>query len=302
MDRVHVLVTGSNGQLGNELQRLAAHDGAIRYTFVDADEMDLTRSDDIHEYFSQKQFDFIVNTAAYTDVDGAESNEDLAFAVNERAVAHLGEICLKSKTRLIHISTDYVFDGHAFRPLDESAEPNPLSVYGRSKLGGEKAVLSTLPDAYIVRTSWLYSSYGKNFVKTILRLAAERDSLSVVADQVGSPTYARDLGLAIEEMVVRIASGRVDAPGIYHYANEGVASWYDVASAIVRQRGYSCRIDAIRAEEYPAVAQRPNYSVLDKRKIATTFGLVVPNWYDSLIECLQEIPPAGKPGKPSDNS
>src|SRR5690606_35749521 len=172
MDRVHVLVTGSNGQLGNELQRLAAHDSAIRYTFVDADEMDLTRSDDIHEYFSQKQFDFIVNTAAYTDVDGAESNEDLAFAVNERAVAHLGEICLKSKTRLIHISTDYVFDGHAFRPLDELAEPNPLSVYGRSKLGGEKAVLSTLPDAYIVRTSWLYSSYGKNFVKTILRLAA----------------------------------------------------------------------------------------------------------------------------------
>ena len=287
MDRVHVLVTGSNGQLGNELQRLAMYDGAIQYTFVDADEMDLTRPDDIHEYFSQKQFDFIVNTAAYTDVDGAESNEDLAFAVNERAVAHLGEICLKSKTRLIHISTDYVFDGHAYRPLDESAEPNPLSVYGRSKLGGEKAVLSMLPDAYIVRTSWLYSSFGKNFVKTILRLAAERESLNVVADQVGSPTYARDLGQAITEMVVAIASGRVDAPGIYHYANEGVASWYDVASAIVRHKGFSCKINPIRTEEYPMKAQRPHYSVLDKRKISATFSLVIPNWYESLVECLQ---------------
>jgi len=287
MDRVRVLVTGSNGQLGNELQLLANHDSDLQFTFVDIDEMDLTRPEDIHGYFRQKQFDFIINTAAYTDVDGAESNKDLAFAINERSVLTLCEICQQTKTRLIHISTDYVFDGHAYRPMDESAEPNPLSVYGRSKLSGEKAVLSKLPDAYIVRTSWLYSSFGKNFVKTIMRLAAERESLNIVADQVGSPTYARDLGQAIVHMALSIASDKVNAPGIYHYANEGVASWYDLASAIVRYKGFSCKINPIRTEEYPVKAQRPHYSVLDKRKISTTFGLVIPNWYDSLVRCLE---------------
>lgn len=289
MDRVRVLVTGSNGQLGNELQLLASHGSDLQFTFVDIDEMDLTRPDEIRGYFRQKQFDFIINTAAYTDVDGAESNEDLAFAINEHAVSTLCDICNETKTRLIHVSTDYVFDGHAYRPMDESTEPNPLSVYGRSKLAGEKAVLSTLPDAYIVRTSWLYSTFGKNFVKTIARLAAERDALNVVADQVGSPTYARDLGQAITQMVLAIASNRVNAPGIYHYANEGVASWYDLAVAIVRHNGFSCRINPIRTEEYPVKAQRPHYSVLDKRKISAGFGLNVPNWHDSLLRCLGEM-------------
>lgn len=284
-----MLVTGSTGQLGNELRILSGANNGLQFTFVDIDEMDFTRPDDIHGYFRQQQFDFIVNTAAYTDVDGAEDNEDLAFAVNERAVHTLCEVCQQKKTRLIHLSTDYVFDGRAFRPIGESAEPGPLSVYGRSKLAGEKAILSTLPDAYIVRTSWLYSAFGKNFVKTVARLAKEREFLNVVADQVGSPTYARDLGTTIAQMVTAIASGRVDAPGIYHYANEGVASWYDVASAIVRHKELSCKIIPIRTEEYPVKAQRPHYSVLDKRKISTAFGLAIPNWYDSLLRCIEDI-------------
>lgn len=289
MDRVRVLVTGSNGQLGNELRILGGTTNGLEFTFIDVDEMDFTRPDEMRGYFQQQRFDFIINTAAYTDVDGAESNEDLAFAVNERAVATLCEICREKNTRLIHVSTDYVFDGRAFRPIEESAEPAPLSVYGRSKLAGEKVILSRLPDAYIVRTSWLYSAFGKNFVKTVVRLSAEREFLNVVADQVGSPTYARDLGTTIVQMVRAIASNRVDAPGIYHYANEGVASWYDVAAAIVRNKELSCKIVPIRTDEYPVKAQRPHYSVLDKRKISTAFGLSIPNWYDSLLQCIGDL-------------
>lgn len=284
-----MLVTGSNGQLGNELRILGGTTNGLEFTFIDVDEMDFTRPDEMRRYFQQQRFDFIINTAAYTDVDGAESNEDLAFAVNERAVATLCEICREKNTRLIHVSTDYVFDGRAFRPIEESAEPAPLSVYGRSKLAGEKVILSRLPDAYIVRTSWLYSAFGKNFVKTVVRLSAEREFLNVVADQVGSPTYARDLGTTIVKMVRAIASNRVDAPGIYHYANEGVASWYDVAAAIVRNKELSCKIVPIRTDEYPVKAQRPHYSVLDKRKISTAFGLSIPNWYDSLLQCIGDL-------------
>lgn len=284
-----MLVTGSNGQLGNELRMLGGTTNGLEFTFIDVDEMDFTRPDEMRRYFQQQRFDFIINTAAYTDVDGAESNEDLAFAVNERAVATLCEICREKNTRLIHVSTDYVFDGRAFRPIEESAEPAPLSVYGRSKLAGEKVILSRLPDAYIVRTSWLYSAFGKNFVKTVVRLSAEREFLNVVVDQVGSPTYARDLGTTIVKMVRAIASNRVDAPGIYHYANEGVASWYDVAAAIVRNKELSCKIVPIRTDEYPVKAQRPHYSVLDKRKISTAFGLSIPNWYDSLLQCIGDL-------------
>lgn len=290
MDFVRVLVTGSKGQLGNELQVLyKKSDSNLQFNFVDIDEMDLSRPDDINRYFANNRFDFIINTAAYTDVDGAEKNEELAFAINERAVTRLCEICAQQQTRLIHISTDYVLDGHGYKPAEETVQPNPLSVYGKSKLRGEQAVLSLLPHAYIVRTSWLYSPFGKNFVKTIVRLAAERESISVVADQVGSPTYAADLAKAVWEIVNAVASRRIDVPGIYHYANEGVASWYDVACAIVRHRGFACKIHPIRTGEYPVLAQRPYYSVLDKRKISSTFSLTIPAWYDSLLLCLKEM-------------
>jgi dTDP-4-dehydrorhamnose reductase len=286
MKRARVLVTGANGQLGSELRILSDVNDNLDFTFVDIDEMDFTREDSIRNYFGGKSFDFIVNTAAYTQVDDAESNEDLAFVINARAVSVLCDICRQSNIRLIHISTDYVFDGNGWVPLLETDTPNPQSAYGRSKYEGERIVLEQLPNAYVIRTSWLYSSFGKNFVKTISRLAGERDTLNVVADQVGSPTYAHDLARAIAHIVQSVHGGRVDVPGIYHYANEGVASWYDLACAIVRIKVHRCIVRPIRTDEYPAAARRPAYSVLDKRKIKTTFGLEIDNWYDALMRCL----------------
>lgn len=290
MKRAQVLVTGANGQLGNELRELSGDIDNVGFTFVDIDEMDLTHQDSIRSYFEGKSFDFIVNAAAFTQVDEAESKEELAFAINAGALSVLCDICRRSGTRLIHISTDYVFDGQSCVPIRESDTPNPQSAYGRSKYEGERIVLERLPDAYVIRTSWLYSSFGKNFVKTISRLASERDSLNVVADQVGSPTYAHDLAQAIIAVMQAAHERRVDVPGIYHYANEGVASWYDLACAIVRIREYQCVVHPIRTEEYPLAAQRPAYSVLDKRKIRSTFDIEIPNWYDALMRCL---------GKPS---
>ncbi|MDV3308349.1 MAG: dTDP-4-dehydrorhamnose reductase [Cyclobacteriaceae bacterium] len=286
MNRARILVTGANGQLGSELRELSEKVDDFEFTFVDVDEMDFTREDAIRGFLEGKSFDFIVNTAAFTQVDEAESKEDLAFAINARAVSVLCDVCRQSGSRLIHISTDYVFDGQGCTPLRETDTPNPQSVYGRSKLEGERIVLGQLPDAYVIRTSWLYSSFGKNFVKTISRLASERDSLNVVSDQVGSPTYARDLALAVIQVMRAVHQGRVDVPGIYHYANEGVASWYDLACAVVRIKAYHCVIQPIRTDEYPVAARRPAYSVLDKRKIRTTFDIEIPNWYDALMRCL----------------
>lgn len=283
---VRILVTGANGQLGSELRVLSKNANDLAFTFVDVDDMDFRSAGSIRGFLHEKSFDFIVNTAAYTQVDEAESNEDIAFAINARALEVLCEVCGASGTRLIHISTDYVFDGQGHTPIRESDTPNPQSVYGRSKYEGEQIVLKQLPDAYLIRTSWLYSSFGNNFVKTISRLAGERDTLNVVADQVGSPTYARDLAKAIIKMVRAISQRGIDDPGIYHYANEGVASWYDLACAIVRIKGDRCVVQPIRTEEYPLAAHRPAYSVLDKRKVRTTFGLEIDNWYDALMRCL----------------
>ncbi|HEY8510422.1 MAG TPA: dTDP-4-dehydrorhamnose reductase [Cyclobacteriaceae bacterium] len=285
MKRARVLVTGANGQLGSELRELSQRAEDLEFTFVDIDEMDFLRQDTIREYFHGKSFDFIINTAAYTQVDEAESKEDIAFAINARALETLCDVCQKSGARLFYISTDYVFDGQGCVPLRESDTPNPQSVYARSKFEGERIVLERLPNAYVIRTSWLYSSFGKNFVKTISRLARERETLNVVADQVGSPTYARDLAKAIVR-VIQAVNGGNDTPGIYHYANEGVASWYDLACAVVRIKAYRCIVHPIRTDEYPLAARRPPYSVLDKRKIRSTFGLEIDNWYDALMRCL----------------
>lgn len=289
MKRAQVLVTGANGQLGNELRELSEDVSDLAFTFVDIDEMDFLREDSIRAYLEDKSFDFLVNTAAFTQVDEAESKEDVAFVINARALEVLCDICRAKGTRLLHISTDYVFDGQGCVPLRESDAPNPQSAYGRSKHEGERIVLEQLPDAYIIRTSWLYSSSGKNFVKTISRLASERNSLDVVADQVGSPTYARDLALAVTRVIQTVHQHHVDAPGIYHYANEGVASWYDLACAIVRIKGYRCTVRPIRTDEYPLAARRPAYSVLDKRKIRSTFGIEIDNWYDALMRCLRDL-------------
>jgi len=286
--KLEILVTGANGQLGSEIKRLAKG-SEYNYTFVDFEEMDIADEGSVTTFFDGKSFDFIINCAAYTAVDLAEEDSALAFRVNSDAVRFITTICLERKIRLIHISTDYVFDGCGNTPIPDTAAPRPLSVYGKSKLAGEQHVLSTLKDAYIIRTAWVYSSFGKNFVKTIVRLGSERETLGVVYDQIGSPTYAKDLAGAIIRIVHSIESDGIDFPGIYHYTNEGVASWYDLAWFIIQYYKLPCRVNPIPSEEYITKAVRPGFTVLDKRKIKNTFGIEIPHWHESLISCLDEL-------------
>jgi dTDP-4-dehydrorhamnose reductase len=282
-----ILITGANGQLGSELKLITSdHFGC---TFVDLEEMDLTDEQAIHGFFEGKYFDFVINCAAYTAVDRAEEDKELAYRVNSDAVKVIATICLEKKMRLIPISTDYVFDGYGNKPIAESATPNPLSIYGKSKLAGELHVQRILKDAYVIRTAWVYSTFGKNFVKTISKFARERDTLNVVYDQIGSPTYARDLASTIVKIVQSIESGKADVPGTYHYTNEGVTSWYDLARFIVEFYKLPCRVNAIPTEEYKTAAVRPGFTVLDKRKIKNTFGLDIPHWHESLLSCLNEL-------------
>jgi dTDP-4-dehydrorhamnose reductase len=284
-----ILVSGANGQLGSEFRTLSSMRSNDHFTFIDIDEVDLASDKSIAEFFLTRHFDFVVNCAAYTAVDKAEQDQSIATRINADAVKTIAEICKRKAFRLIHISTDYVFDGEGNQPIHEDSTPNPLSVYGKSKLAGERYVLETLDNAYVIRTAWVYSTYGKNFVKTIAKLARERDTLNVVSDQVGSPTFARDLAIAILEIMDKVNSGEVDAPGIYHFSNEGVISWYDFAWFIVRYYGLPCKINAIPSEAYPTPAVRPKFSVLDKSKLKKTFGLKVPHWYESLVVCLSAL-------------
>jgi dTDP-4-dehydrorhamnose reductase len=251
--------------------------------------MDLAADEAILRFFRGRNFDFVINCAAYTAVDHAEEDIGLAYRINGAAVKTLATICREQKIRLIHISTDYVFDGAGNKPIPEDAMGNPLSVYGKSKLEGEKHVLATLSDAYVIRTSWVYSTYGKNFVKTISHVASERQFIGVVNDQIGSPTYARDLAAAILSIVEAIKTKRADSPGIYHYSNEGCISWYDFACFIVNYYGFACNVRPIPSEEYKTLAIRPTFSVMDKRKIKRTFGIEIPHWHKSLVECLKEL-------------
>lgn len=285
--RLRILVTGANGQLGNEIRRIASN--SYQYTFVDLEEMDLSDEQSIAAFFEGKDFDFLINCAAYTAVDRAEEESALAYLINAAAVKTIATICRERKIRLIHISTDYVFDGEGNQPITETATPNPLSVYGKSKLAGERHVQKILEDAYIIRTAWVYSTFGKNFVKTIIKLAKERGSLGVVYDQIGSPTYAKDLAGAIIKIIQAIESGRTDKPGIYHYTNEGVISWYDLAYFIVQYYNLRCRINPITTDEYKTLAVRPKFSVLDKRNLKSTFGIEIPHWHESLSDCLREL-------------
>ena len=286
---VNILVTGANGQLGSEIKRIASKSNHYNYTFVDVEEMDLASDEEIFRFFDGKEFAFMINCAAYTAVDRAEEDSGLAYRINADAVKTLVSICRDRKIRLIHVSTDYVFDGSGNKPIHEDTAVNPLSVYGKSKLEGEKHVLTTLPDAYLIRTAWVYSSYGKNFVKTISRVASERQSIAVVNDQIGSPTYARDLAQSIISIIQAVETKRADSPGIYHYSNEGSISWYDFACFIVKYYGFACEVKPIPTEEYKTLAVRPTFSVLDKRKIKRTFGIEIPHWHESLVECLKEL-------------
>lgn len=282
-----VLVTGSNGQLGTELKHLSSVNTNFEFTFIDSDVLNLSKPQEIVDYFADKNFEAIVNCAAYTAVDKAESESELADLINHQAVATLASIAKEKNIKLIHISTDYVFDGTNYRPYVESDLTKPVSVYGKTKLAGEQAVFSVCPgNTAIIRTSWLYSGFGNNFVKTMLRLGSERDSLNVIFDQVGTPTYARDLAQVIIEILPKLKNTK---PEIYHYSNEGVASWYDFAKAIFKISNINCKVNAITTAQYPTPAVRPNYSILDKAKIKSEFGISIPYWKDSLAECLNGL-------------
>ncbi len=279
-----ILVTGANGQLGSELRRFVQGQSKDDFTFIDRQSLDLSSQTAIEEYFDGKQFDIIINCAAYTAVDKAESEEDLAFAINHKAVEALAHIAKAKKMALIHISTDYVFDGSNFKPYVENDPTNPQSVYGASKLAGEEALLSINPaDTIIIRTSWVYSTFGNNFVKTMLRLGRERDELGVIFDQVGTPTYAGDLAKSILEIIPQLDNKNVE---IYHYSNEGVCSWYDFAKTIFELSGISCSVRPIETKEYPTPATRPHYSLLNKSKIKNSYTITIPYWRDSLTEAL----------------
>ena len=273
-----LLITGSNGQLGNEL-RLLLGDAAI---YVDRDELDITDKAAVKAFFETQDFDFVINCAAYTAVDKAEEDFEAADRINRLGPALLA----KYGKRVIQISTDYVFDGTAHLPYKEEDAVKPLSVYGSTKLAGEEAVLAEAETAVIIRTAWLYSSFGANFVKTMRRLGAVRDSLGVIFDQVGTPTYAADLAAAIVAMLRQIKPGMKE---VYHYSNEGVASWYDFAVAIMAESGLPCAVRPLETFEYPTKATRPAYSVLNKAKIRRDFGLVVPHWMDGLKRCIHKL-------------
>ncbi len=280
-----ILVTGANGQLGNELQLISPDNPQHRFFFTDVETLDITRSDDIHSFFSNNPVEAVINCAAYTAVDKAEQEFEKAMQINAIASGNLAKACKKFHSILIHISTDYVFDGKGYRPYVETDPVNPVSAYARTKWAAEEEISKVDGNTIILRTSWLYSSFGNNFVKTILKYAKERGVLNVVFDQTGTPTYARDLAHAI----VSILSYDHPCEGveIYHYSNEGVVSWYDFAKTIVELSNLSCDINPIETRDYPLPAVRPFYSVLNKTKIRQRFQLKIPYWRDSLKECIQ---------------
>ncbi|HBS86110.1 MAG: dTDP-4-dehydrorhamnose reductase [Bacteroidetes bacterium GWF2_38_335] len=285
-----ILVTGSKGQLGSELQYLSPVFPQFRFVFTDVDELDITDEKKLDNYLSSICPDILINCAAYTAVDKAESDQENARRINALAPGLIGKLAKKHNFRVIHTSTDYVFDGSSSIPLKEDDFTNPVSVYGVTKLDGEKALLVENPDAIIIRTAWLYSVYGNNFVKTMIRLGNEREQLGVVSDQVGSPTNAEDLALAILQIIEFSFLHRWN-PGIYHYSNEGVCSWYEFALEIHRMAGVNCFVKPIATSEYPTAAKRPEYSLLDKTKIKNTFGIEISGWKESLEKCIKRIDP-----------
>ena len=280
-----VLVTGSSGQLGSELKYLSPNFHSIEFVFTDIKELDITSNIALTSYFQDNKFDFCINCAAFTAVDKAEEDKDKADLLNSTAVKYLAEITKKNNVKFIHISTDFVFSGKKNRPYLEDDETNPISYYGTSKLMGEDLALSFNKNSLIIRTSWLYSSFGNNFVKTMLKISESRNKLGVISDQIGSPTYARDLAKVIIEV---IDSDKYQS-GVYHYSNEGVASWYDFAQAIFIEKGIEIKLIPISTEQYPTHAKRPCYSVMSKSKFKSAFNMEIPYWRESLKMCLSRI-------------
>ena len=282
---MNILITGCNGQLGNEMQLLEAQHPEHTFFNTDVEELDITDREAIGAFVDFNQIDGIVNCAAYTAVDKAEENQELCDLLNHVAPGYLAEAVERRGGWMIQVSTDYVFDGTNHRPYVESDPVCPNSTYGRTKLAGEEAVQNACSRTMIIRTAWLYSTFGNNFVKTMIRLGKEKSELGVIFDQIGTPTYARDLAVAI---FAAINKGIV--PGIYHFSNEGVISWYDFTKAIHRLAGITtCHVRPLHTAEYPTPANRPHYSVLDKTKIKQTYGIEVPYWEESLKECIEKL-------------
>lgn len=278
-----VLVTGKSGQLGQSIRKIKLEYLQYDFTFVGREQLDLSSHKSILEFFTNNKFDVIINCAAYTAVDKAETESELADQINHLAVKQLAEIAKENDTVLIHVSTDYVFDGTNYKPYAEDDKINPVNVYGLTKFKGEQAIRSINPRGAIIRTSWVYSEFGNNFVKTMLKLGEERDSLSVIYDQVGSPTYATDLAKAILIIISHPeAQDSKSNMGILHYSNEGVCSWFDFAKSIFELTGVSCKVFPIDTKSYPTAAKRPHYSLMAKEKIKKTYGIHIPYWRDAL--------------------
>ena len=281
----NVLITGANGQLGNEMRVLSEANKEYTYFFTDVAELDICNEQAVMDFVKANDINVIVNCAAYTAVDKAEENVELCTKLNADAVGYLAKAAEANGAEFVQISTDYVFDGTAHIPYQETEPTCPNSVYGSTKLAGEQNALMLCSRSMVIRTAWLYSTFGNNFVKTMIRLGKERDTLGVIFDQVGTPTYARDLARAI---FAAIRQGVV--PGVYHFSNEGVCSWYDFTKAIHRIAGITdCKVNPLHTEEYPTPAKRPHYSVLDKTKIKETYHIEIPYWMDSLQECISEL-------------
>jgi dTDP-4-dehydrorhamnose reductase len=303
MIKQKILVTGANGQLGNEVRQQAVSRPQYEFSFLSREDLPVHHAEPVRKFFKEHHPQFCINCAAYTAVDRAESEKELAFRVNGEAAGVLAAVSKEYNCRFIHISTDYVFDGTASVAYKEDSPTNPQSIYGASKAEGEKKALQFNADSIIIRTSWVYSEFGKNFVKTMLKLMNEKEEINVVNDQFGSPTYAADLAEVIMQIIGKlptpsVAEGLPQAKpdsqlptqsGIYHYSNEGVITWYDFALAIKELSGSKCKVNPIPTSQYPTPAKRPAYSVLDKTKIQETFGIELKNWMHSLETCIQKI-------------
>lgn len=289
---MNILITGANGQLGSELKKLAiSAPPSTIFTFTDIEELNITDSATVRAFFEQNQFDFCINAAAYTAVDKAETDQEKAQLINVEAVRLLAEQCHRQNAVFIHVSTDYVFDGKSYLPYSENDMTSPTSVYGITKLAGEQIAFQENPQTIVLRTAWLYATFGHNFLKTMLRLAETKSSISVVADQIGTPTYAEDLAQTILQIIdfLKVSTKNETLFGVYHYSNEGVASWYDFAHAIFEMKNVKIALKPIKSSEYPTPAARPAYSVLDKSKIKSSFGVQIPHWRESLKKCIEAL-------------
>ena len=288
---MNILVTGANGQLGNEM-RIVSKGSSDHYIFTDVEELDITNRDAVMDFVKENDVNVVVNCAAYTNVDKAEDDETTAELLNSQAVEHLAEACKENNATLIHISTDYVFGGNEGNtPRTEDEPVNPTGAYGRTKLHGEEAIAKVGCKHIIIRTAWLYSEFGNNFVKTMRKLTAERDSLKVVFDQVGTPTYALDLAKTIQRFIeeLKTVNCQLSTVNCYNYSNEGVISWYDFAKEICELSGNSCDIQPCHSDEFPSKVKRPSYSVLDKTKIKNKLNITIPHWKESLKKCIENL-------------